>query len=153
MPSAGAVHTPAILIRSGVGPADAVRRLGIEPRVDLPVGEGFQDHPLAILWAELSREHRPGVRDRHTNCCLRYASGLADAAPNDMMMVSLNDGGGFQDGEQKLAFGGIGVWVNRCFSQGRLWLESADPEADPRSTRTCSRTRATSCACAKASGV
>ncbi|MER3486418.1 MAG: GMC family oxidoreductase, partial [Chloroflexota bacterium] len=34
----GAIHSPAVLIRSGIGPADEVKRLGITPVVDLPVG-------------------------------------------------------------------------------------------------------------------
>ena len=35
---AGAYHSPHLLLLSGIGPADELRVLGIEPRVDLPVG-------------------------------------------------------------------------------------------------------------------
>jgi choline dehydrogenase len=36
---------------SGIGPADELRALGIEPRVDLPVGHNLQDHPFAgLVW-------------------------------------------------------------------------------------------------------
>jgi choline dehydrogenase len=42
---AGAVGTPALLQRSGIGPADLLRQHGIEVRHDLPgVGENLQDH-------------------------------------------------------------------------------------------------------------
>ncbi|MBA3416615.1 MAG: GMC family oxidoreductase, partial [Chloroflexia bacterium] len=42
----GTYGTPAVLLRSGVGPAAELRRLGIVPRLDLPgVGRGLQDHP------------------------------------------------------------------------------------------------------------
>ena len=42
---AGAVASPALLWRSGVGPADELRALGLAPVVDAPaVGAGLQDH-------------------------------------------------------------------------------------------------------------
>jgi choline dehydrogenase len=42
----GAYGSPLILLRSGIGPADELRTLGIGPRHDLPgVGRGLQDHP------------------------------------------------------------------------------------------------------------
>ncbi len=37
--SAGAVHSPAILMRSGIGPADHLRAMGVSMTLDLPVGE------------------------------------------------------------------------------------------------------------------
>jgi choline dehydrogenase len=46
---AGAVHSPAILLRSGVGPPAQLAEHGIAPRVALPVGEQLQDHPLAAF--------------------------------------------------------------------------------------------------------
>jgi choline dehydrogenase len=43
--SAGAIGTPRILLLSGVGPADELKNLGIDPLIDLPgVGRGLQDH-------------------------------------------------------------------------------------------------------------
>jgi len=68
---AGAVGSPAILLRSGIGPEG--------PSVRLPVGEGMQEHPLALFWLFLRRETHPGLDARQTNCCLRYSSGLEDA--------------------------------------------------------------------------
>ncbi len=50
--SAGAYASPQLLLLSGIGPADELAALGIEPVVDLPVGRGLQDHPMALLnWA------------------------------------------------------------------------------------------------------
>lgn len=50
--SAGAIGTPAVLLRSGIGPADALIRLGIRPVADLPgVGENLMEHPIVALWA------------------------------------------------------------------------------------------------------
>ena len=43
--SAGAINSPQLLMLSGIGPADALRAVGITPRVDLPgVGQHLQDH-------------------------------------------------------------------------------------------------------------
>jgi choline dehydrogenase len=48
---AGAIHTPALLLRSGIGDAAACRRAGAEPVAHLPgVGEGLMDHPAVVLW-------------------------------------------------------------------------------------------------------
>ena len=45
---AGVYGTPAILQRSGVGPADALAAVGVTPVVDMPeVGAGLHDHPMA----------------------------------------------------------------------------------------------------------
>jgi choline dehydrogenase-like flavoprotein len=46
---AGAVGTPRILLRSGIGPADALRSAGVDVHADLPVGRGWSDHPAVFL--------------------------------------------------------------------------------------------------------
>jgi choline dehydrogenase len=44
---AGAIHTPRLLLLSGVGPQADLEQLGIEPVIDLPgVGRNLQDHVL-----------------------------------------------------------------------------------------------------------
>ncbi len=114
---AGAVHSPAILLRSGIGPAGAV--------ADLPVGMHLQDHPLCAVVVPLRDDAAPGSAfDRHTNVCVRYSSDLAGAGRNDMMIVGLNFVAG-----RPLGF--LGAWVNECWSEGTLRLASADPAADP----------------------
>jgi len=79
--SAGSYGSPAILLRSGVGPADQLIALGIGVVADLPVGRRLLDHPYfhtahalapghlemtpavgAILWAA-SSEAAPGELD------------------------------------------------------------------------------------------
>lgn len=48
--SAGALASPALLMRSGIGPADDLRAAGVTPLVDAPgVGAAFSDHPQVIL--------------------------------------------------------------------------------------------------------
>lgn len=47
---AGAPMTPALLLRSGVGPEEELRAAGVEPRVVLPgVGRGLYDQPGAVV--------------------------------------------------------------------------------------------------------
>lgn len=49
--SAGAIGSPEILIRSGIGPAADVAALGIQPLIDAPeVGANLHDHPAAGLY-------------------------------------------------------------------------------------------------------
>jgi len=113
---AGAVHSPAILLRSGIGPGLSI---------DLPVGEHLQDHPVVYAVVPLRTEAQPATPfDRHTNVCLRYSSELAGAGRNDMMIVGMN--------RTPIApVGLVGVWINECFSEGRLRLASPDPTLDP----------------------
>ena len=47
--SAGAYHSPVLLMLSGIGPEDQLSPLGIEIRERLPVGENLQDHIMAQL--------------------------------------------------------------------------------------------------------
>ena len=123
---AGAVHTPAILQRSGIGPSAPLRRLGIEPRLVLPVGESLQDHPAIGLLLMLREGERVASPDhRHTNVCARYASGFPGTLDNDMMLVAMNLMA------SNTALGMICGWANQCFSLGRLQITSADPEVDP----------------------
>jgi choline dehydrogenase-like flavoprotein len=48
--AAGAFGTPCLLLRSGIGPADALRAAGLPVRVDAPaVGRAVSDHPAVFL--------------------------------------------------------------------------------------------------------
>jgi choline dehydrogenase-like flavoprotein len=122
---AGAVGSPAILQRSGIGPAAVLRAASIDQRVELPVGEHLQDHPIAYRFVQVHPERRPAVTDRHTNCCVRYSSGLAGTGENDMMLVAMNHT------TRHPGVGLLAAWVNQCFSEGRLWVTSAAPEVLP----------------------
>ncbi len=48
--SGGAINSPQTLMLSGIGPADQLRRHGINVKLDLPgVGRNLQDHPTVIV--------------------------------------------------------------------------------------------------------
>jgi choline dehydrogenase-like flavoprotein len=46
---AGTYGSPAILLRSGIGPASDLGALGIETKLDLAVGKNLHDHPAVYL--------------------------------------------------------------------------------------------------------
>ncbi len=127
---AGAVHSPAILMRSGIGPGRILEGAGVRRVVDLAgVGENLRDHPTVGLHLKLRPEARAsGAHARRTNCCVRYSSGLAGAGRNDMLMASCNVFG--IEGEA-LERGVIVVSVFQAFSQGHLRITSTDPRVEP----------------------
>ena len=127
---AGAVHSPAILMRSGIGPGGVLDAAGVRRVVDLGgVGQNLQDHPTVGLHLRLRPAARAGgPHARRTNCCVRYSSGLAGAGRNDMLMASCNVFG--IEGEA-LERGVIVVSVFQAFSQGELRITSPDPQVEP----------------------
>src|SRR5262249_15802157 len=88
----GAVHTPPILMRSGIGPASPLEQLGIDAALHLAVGQGLQDHAMLMVKVPTVEAARHAVDNRVTNCILRYSSGLAGAGENDMMLLPNNGG-------------------------------------------------------------
>jgi choline dehydrogenase len=54
--AAGTFGSPAILMRSGIGPSQHLQDLGIATIVDLPVGERLKDHPFFFNVYALKRE-------------------------------------------------------------------------------------------------
>jgi 5-(hydroxymethyl)furfural/furfural oxidase len=130
---AGAIHSPAILQRSGIGPAALLAGLGIPVVADRPVGENLLDHPIMGALLHTRPEARVGtLQHRHTNCCLRYSSGLAGAGENDMIMIANNFAGNLlhRTGPEN-AFGRIAVSIYQAFSQGHVRITTPDPAIDP----------------------
>jgi len=85
--SAGAVASPVILTRSGIGLRAELDRHGIRSVVDAPgVGANLIDHPWVLLMADLSSEacrRSEGTNHSCLNAMLRYiASGSKEF--NDM---------------------------------------------------------------------
>jgi choline dehydrogenase len=129
---AGAIHSPAILLRSGIGPAAAIGALGIQPAHDLPaVGQNFMDHPTLRATIRLRPELLSrDPNQRHTNCCVTYSSRLGGGGFRDMILFGFNHR---TLGEAGLpaAQGAIGGAVFNAFSRGSVSLASADPDIDP----------------------
>jgi len=130
---AGAIHSPVILQRSGIGPAALLKSLGIAVRADLPVGENLLDHPIMGALLHLRDQAQVAtLMHRHTNCCLRYGSGLAGAGENDMIMIAGNlAGAALSKNRPDVARGRIAVSVYQAFSQGHVRITTTDPTVDP----------------------
>ncbi|MFF5078570.1 GMC family oxidoreductase [Actinoplanes sp. NPDC000266] len=130
--SAGVIHSPAILLRSGIGPAAQLRGFDIGVRQDLPVGQGLQDHPMVGVSLPLvAPAAGRGVDDRHTNVCVRYTSDPRGPV-NDMMFVAMNRNVlAMASADPGLPSGAFGVWVNQAHSRGVLTLASRDPRVHP----------------------
>src|SRR5207247_1813302 len=128
---AGAIHSPAILWRSGIGPAQELRALGIAVVVDSPgVGRNLGEHPTLVLILDLGAEAQAtSIHERISHVCLRYSSGLSGTGANDMVLFPANLLYGF--GTLGLSHGGLGVSVMQPFSSGRVRLTTTDPEVHP----------------------
>jgi len=117
--SAGAVHSPAILLRSGIGVDDG-----------RPVGANLMDHAATPGFevALVPEARLPFADTRTFTSMLRYTSGLADAGPNDMQILWFDGVGATDAGMADARI--IGA-VMRVFSRGRVRLRSNDPTMDP----------------------
>ena len=128
--AAGAIHSPAMLLRSGIGPAGDLRRLGIDVVADRQgVGQNLQDHPTISISAFLRKGSRLGERlRRHTHIGFRYSSNLPECGAQDMYMVALSKSGWHPVGKQ---LGSLTTWVNHPFSTGSVSLTSSSPRVEP----------------------
>lgn len=128
--AAGALQSPAILMRSGIGPGDHLRDLGIEPVKDRPgVGRNLRDHP-ALTFSQVLPGRLRLARDfrRSSLVALRYSSGLPGGTASDMYMTSSARAGWHALGSMlALHF----LWVNQPHSVGSLKLASPAPETPP----------------------
>ena len=131
--SAGAIHSPAILQRSGIGPAAWLTKLGIPVLADLPAGRGFFDHPFIRLELKLRPELRAtDASARHTNCCVKYSSGFPGAAGRDMLLASMNHGGvGVQQDMAQFGEAGLHAMLFEARSRGEIRITSPDPLVQP----------------------
>jgi 5-(hydroxymethyl)furfural/furfural oxidase len=123
---AGAVYSPAILLRSGVGPPGQLGALGVETVAALPgVGAGLSDHPAVLLGFRLTDAATARSRETESGCCLlRTRSGLDADSADDIQFLPLDQTFG-------PASGGLLVSLMRPASTGRLRLRSQDAADDP----------------------
>jgi 5-(hydroxymethyl)furfural/furfural oxidase len=130
--SCGAIHSPAHLLRAGIGPAAHLRERGIEVRAAVPgVGQRLQDHPAVAVAAFLKPQARI-IHDytrRHIYTGLRYSSNLPGIPAGDMFTVVTNKTSWHAVGEQ---IGSFIVTVYKTYSEtGQVRLRSADWREEP----------------------
>lgn len=128
---AGALRTPAVLMRAGIGPAPALQKLGIDVLADLPgVGQNLQDHPAVSLAAHLKPAGRqPASLRAAPNIALRYDSNVEGCARSDMYVSVTNKSSWHALGRQ---LGALVVCVYKPYSRGQLTLVSPDREIEPK---------------------
>jgi choline dehydrogenase len=137
--SAGAVASPAILMRSGIGPRSELERHGIRVVVDAPgVGANLIDHPRVPIVANLRREavlRSDGTEHTHPSAVLRY-TGSGSKEFNDMQLwlqtlVDWTMMSGLpvepSTPPKLLAF----PTLQRPHSRGRLTLRNTSPDEQP----------------------
>jgi 5-(hydroxymethyl)furfural/furfural oxidase len=129
--SPGAIFSPAMLMRAGIGPAEELRDLGIRVVADLPgVGANLQNHPVLFIGLHLRRQARQSKELRTVpTIAVRYSSGLDGCAPSDLYINVQNKTSWSALGRQ---IGNIAPTLLRPLSKGRVSLVSADPRVPPR---------------------
>jgi 5-(hydroxymethyl)furfural/furfural oxidase len=123
----GAIHSPAILLRSGIGPIAQLRDLGIPVRAHVPgVGQRLMDHPSISVASFLRPQARANLYNKHSFLLgMRFSSGLIGAPRGDMALTVTT---AFRD---RIAV--ITLWVNKTFSElGQVRLASPDWREEPR---------------------
>ncbi|MFQ6392480.1 mycofactocin system GMC family oxidoreductase MftG [Nocardia sp. KC 131] len=111
---AGAIESAALLLRSGIGPAEQLRALDIPVRHPAPVGIGFSDHPEIGVEYRLDHTLRPP-----DTVPLEYVLSLDDIEIRPYTVA-------FTPHVQRL-----GVALMRPHAEGVLRLRSTDLAATP----------------------
>ncbi len=124
--AAGALQSPAMLLRVGIGDAGDSKALGIDVIADRPgVGRNLQEHPSIAMSAWIKPHARMGATPRrHVQMALRYSSGMPEMPPNDMFTVVVAKSAWHPIG---VRIGTLFSWINKPYSAGRVKLKSASP--------------------------
>lgn len=131
--ASGAYHSPALLLRSGVGPTADLEALGIEVVADRPgVGQHLLDHPCVglnfygkpgLLTDLAEKEWNPDEqslgRARSTRC---------DDGPYDIHVFIVAGANSGHPGLPPISLYGGAM---RAKSEGQVTIDSADPHASP----------------------
>jgi 5-(hydroxymethyl)furfural/furfural oxidase len=129
--SCGAIHSPAHLLRSGIGPVGHLKEMGIPVLMGLEgVGQRLMDHPSIALSSFIRRGARMNEHTRrHIQVGLRYSSGLPGVPKGDMFVAALNKSAWHAVGAQ---IGSLLTFVNKTYSEtGQVKLASRDPRKEP----------------------
>ena len=112
---AGTIHSPAILLRSGV----------TNPAIGANLCEHAAVHVAMALTGDAAERAR-GARTVTT--LIRYTSGMADAGEADMQVIPLT---GLGTEPPLDTIGSLSAAVMHVYSRGRVTLKSNDPAVEP----------------------
>ncbi len=124
--AAGAYGSPAVLLRSGIGPQAHLSRLGVAVIEDLPVGVGLADHPgVGIEWSPGAAhvpQHGPVFA---TSILVRARS---DSCPQDTWDLHFLPW--LEEAEEGWRTSAV-VYLLKPDSRGSVTLRSPDPRVPP----------------------
>lgn len=93
--TAGTYGSPAILIRSGIGPADQLQRLQVPPISLIPVGESLQDHPTVnirvLLKAPTIKPHAIADQVKNNQYLFQRTGLLAELRGTEALLTLQSD--------------------------------------------------------------
>jgi choline dehydrogenase len=119
--AAGVVQDPLLLWRSGIGPADHLRALGIEPVVDQPaVGRHLTDHMVVTYSAEIRPDSVPD--DAPSLQTIARATAPGSARQHDLQLTPWARR--HRDGRREL---GMSISLQRPDGEGTIEPAQPDP--------------------------
>ena len=125
--SAGAIHSPHLLLLSGVGPAQELRALGIEPVRDLAgVGRSMKNHPSVSIVYRSDPSHHLAPDAPRNQVGLRFTA-EGSSQHNDIQVQPTTS---YPPSESPPDIR-IGCRLEYPYSEGLLTLASPDPEEQP----------------------
>jgi len=124
--AAGAIHTPGILLRSGVGPKADLDRLGVDTNADVPgVGNHLSDHPALFVMCRPTDQSLVARDQPIIQTILRYTS--PDGRDRmDLQIEQLTFVGRVND-----PYFGVAAILEQVDGVGDLVYPSKDPYAAP----------------------
>lgn len=129
--SAGAIHSPALLLRAGIGPAEELRGCGVSPVLDRPgVGRNLQNHPYLHFALTLPRSARLASHLRPFAIAgIRHSSGLAGCPSGDLLLFTI---GRVSPQPYGTDLGMVGAALYAPFSRGMVRLAGPGSDTPPR---------------------
>lgn len=129
--SSGAIGSPALLLRSGIGPVAHLRDLGVDIVAALPgVGQNLMEHPSIALASFIDDGARINdVTRHHIRIGARYSSKIGGAPQGDMLILGVTKTSWHAVGRR---IGTLLNYVNNPFSKrGEVTLQSRDWRVRP----------------------
>jgi len=129
--SCGAIHSPAHLLRAGIGPVGHLKELGIDVRHALAgVGQRLMDHPSISVSAYVKPHARINeFTRRHIHVGLRYSSDLPGMHEGDMFVVSVTKSAWHAVGQRIASF--LTAVYHTASERGEVKLTSKDWRDEP----------------------
>ena len=125
--SAGAIHSPHLLLLSGVGPAGELRPLGISPVLDLPgVGRSMKNHPSVSIVFRSHPEHHLAPDAPRNQVGLRFTA-EGSYQRNDIQVQPTTS---YPESAEPPDIR-FGCRIEYPYSEGLLTLTSADVTEQP----------------------